>query len=61
MALEQPVPVELLLELEQHLPELLDAIEVLHPKQLLLERLDEPLGHAVARTACSSPGHKDSA
>ena len=61
MALEQPVPVEPFLELEQRMPELLEAIEVPPPKQLFLERLDEPLGHAIARTARSSPGHKDPA
>ncbi len=42
------MPVELRLELEQRLPEFLDGVEGSHPQQLLLQRADEPLGHAVA-------------
>ena len=39
--------VESVLELEQCLPEFLDGVEGPDPQQLLLQRADEPLGHAV--------------
>ena len=48
MALEQPVPVEPLLELNQRLPEFLDSVESSHPEQLLLQGTNEPLGYPVA-------------
>ena len=48
MTLEQPVPVEPVLELEQRLPELLDGVEGPHPQKLLLQGTDESLGHPVA-------------
>ena len=48
MALEQPVPVEPVLELEQRLSELLDGVEGSHPEQLLLERPDEPFRLPIA-------------
>ena len=48
MSLEQPVPIEPILELEQSLPQFLDGVEGSHPEQLFLQGPDEPLGHAVA-------------
>ena len=48
MAFAEPGAVVTLLELEQRQAQLLHRVERPHPQQLLLERPDEPLGHAVA-------------
>ena len=41
MPLEQSVPVEPVLELQQRLPQFLDGVESPHPQQLLLQGTDE--------------------
>ena len=48
MALDQPGRVVGFPEREQRLPQLLDGVEGSHPKQVLLEGADEPLGTAIA-------------
>ena len=46
LALQSPVFVVDLLEVETRLAQFLDALEVRHPEQILLERADETLGQA---------------
>ncbi len=46
--LDEPSGVVGLAEGQQRQTQLLDGVEGLHPKQVLLQRADEPLGAAVA-------------
>src|SRR5262245_60763146 len=48
VALAEPATVVALLELVEGEPQILDRLEGPHPEELLLERADEALGHAVA-------------
>ena len=48
MPFDQPGGIVGLAELEQRLTQFLDRFEVPHPKQVLLQRADEPFGTAVS-------------
>ena len=48
MPFAEPVSVVALLELQQRQTQLLDRVERVDPEQLLFERANESLGHAVA-------------